>query len=174
MKIINDQLIIRAIEPEDNPMLLELINDPETEYMLGGWSFPVSRPRQAEWTANQENEENTLRCTIECDNTAIGVVILSNIDYKNGTAEVHIKILKKYKGKGYGTNAIKTIVKYAFDELRLNCVYARISEHNKPSLRMFKKCRFEQEGTLRKRLYKRGQYLDVIPMSILKNEQENI
>ena len=48
--------------------------------------------------------------------TGIGTIILSNIDMKNGTAEVHVKLaVANNRGKGYGTDAVNTIVKYAFE-----------------------------------------------------------
>ena len=49
MIIKGKKTILRAIEQKDFQLLLDLINDPETEYMLGGWSFPVSQQMQMDW-----------------------------------------------------------------------------------------------------------------------------
>lgn len=169
MNIVGEKVILRAIESKDNQMLLDIINDPETEYMLGGWSFPVSQKNQEEWTNNLKYEKDVLRCIIDVDKTAVGVVMLTNIDYKNGNAEVHIKLSKNnVRGKGYGTDAINTIVKYAFLELRLHCIYARISEKNVISQKLFRKCGFTEEGVLKSRIYKKGEYIDIISYSIIK------
>ncbi len=161
-------VIIRAIEDKDNEMLLSIINDSETEYMLGGWSFPVSSSDQEKWTSRLTDDKNSLRCAIDVSDKPIGVVTLTGIDYKNGTAEVGIKLINSnVRGKGYGTDTLNTIVKYAFNELRLNCIYARISQHNVISLGLFKKCGFEAEGILKSRLFKRGKYIDVVSLSII-------
>lgn len=172
MNIKGEKIILRAIEPKDNPMLLEIINDDATEYMLGGFSFPVSQKNQEEWTNGLKNDQNTLRCTIEHDGNAVGVVMLTNIDYKNGNAEVHIKLaVGNVRGKGYGTDSLITIVRYAFEELRLKCIYARVNYHNKASQNLFIKCGFEKEGTLRSRLFKKGRYIDVISFSIINQNE---
>lgn len=170
MNIKGEKTILRAIEQKDCQLLLELMNDPETEFMLGGSSFPVSEQMQRDWISGLKNDVKTLRCIIESveNNISIGTVMLTDIDYKNGNAEAHIKISDNgQRGKGYGFDAITAIVDYAFTELRLKCVYARISTHNAASLKLFTKCGFEKEGILRKRVYKRGQYRDVTILSIL-------
>jgi len=166
MNIQGKNVILRAIEQKDNDILLKMINDGEMEYMLGGWSFPVSQKNQENWTDALQNERNTLRCVIDVHGEAIGVVMLTDLDYKNGNAEIHIKIANENsRGKGFGTDAIETVVEYAFSELRLKCVYARVSEHNEASLKLFKKCGFEVEGLMKCRLYKKGKYLNVVSLS---------
>lgn len=173
MNIKGEKIILRAIEQRDCQLLLELINDQETEYMLGGWSFPVSYQMQLDWISKLGKDIHTLRCILESidDKIALGTIILSEIDYKNGNAEVQIKIANNgVRGKGYGYDAISTIVKYAFSELRLNCIYARVSSHNEASKNLFIKCGFIEEGILRKRIYKAGKFIDVVILSILKEE----
>lgn len=170
MNISGENIILRAIEESDIHLLWELVNDEDTEYMLGGWSFPVSSQKQAEWISKLGEDLNTLRCIIETkkESIPIGTIILSDIDYKNGNAEIHLKISNNgYRGKGFGTDAIKTMVRYAFSELRLNCIYSKVSEHNEASKNLFKRCGFIQEGQLRNRLYKRGHFIDIAVFSIL-------
>ena len=172
MNVRGDLVTLRAIEPTDATLLRELINDPEIENMLGGWSFPVSQSAQKDWIDGLTHEQNTLRCIIETETPreAIGTVILSSIDLKNGNAEVHLKIASgSPRGKGYGTDAIRAIVRYGFSELRLRCIYANIVEYNEPSVKLFKKCGFELDGVLRERLYKNGKYINILVYSILNN-----
>lgn len=172
MNIKGEKVILRAIEPKDNPVLLEMINDDATEFMLGGWSFPISQKNQEEWTNSLKSDQNTLRCTIEHEGNPVGVVMLTNIDYKNGNAEVHIKLaIGNVRGKGYGTDSIMTIVRYAFEELRLRCVYAHVSDHNITSQKLFIKCGFKKEGIQRSRLFKKGRYIDVISFSIINQKE---
>lgn len=166
MNIVGKQVTLRAIEPSDCEMLRSLMNDPETEYMLGGWSLPISRDEQAKWCQSLSSSKNTLRVIIEAEEASIGTAILSDIDYKNGVAQIHIKLLPgDYRHKGYGSDTINALVRYAFHELRLHCVYAHVNEHNEPSLRLFQKCGFQQEGILRDRLFKKGHYINDIVLS---------
>ena len=164
MIIYGNTVLLRAIESEDNELLLSMINDPETEQMVGGSSWPVSKEDQKRWFEQQiGNKGSVLRCMIvrKDDEQAVGTVILSNIDQKNGTAEIHIKIVNnEFRGHGYGKDAIATMVQYAFDEMRLNCIYSVVLVHNEASARLFERAGFSKEGILRERIYKCGHYLD--------------
>jgi RimJ/RimL family protein N-acetyltransferase len=168
MNIVGEKVLLRAIEYTDKDVLLNLINDPNVESMVMGWSFPVSSDQQAKWLERINEDKNTLRVIIEAEHTAIGTAVLSNIDYKNGSAEIHIKmLLEKYGNKGYGTDTIKTLLKYAFSELRLHSIYALVCEHNDISRRLFANCGFVCEGTMRERLFKNGGYVNVMMYSII-------
>ncbi len=174
MFIYGSQVVLRAVEENDNSMLLSLINDPDTEMMLGGSSWPVSEAEQLRWFEKQEQSRDVLRCVVALkdDGLAIGTLILSDIDQKNGTAQIHIKMSKeKGRGKGYGTDAVKALVRYAFTELRLNCVYASILSYNVASIHLFEKCGFKKDGILRSRVYKGGKFVDVFSYSILLQDE---
>ena len=173
MLIYGDKIVLRAVEEKDNEMLLSLINDPDTEMMLGGSSWPVSETEQLQWFEMQERSRDVLRCVaaLKEDGKAVGTLILSDIDQKNGTAQIHIKMSKNGgRGKGYGTDAVKTLVRYAFQELRLNCVYSSILSYNEASIRLFEKCGFTRDGTLRARVYKGGHFWDLYAYSILQKD----
>lgn len=173
MNIYGEKTVLRAIELADKSLLLELINDPNTEKMLGGSSFPVSEAGQEKWIADQIGRDDVLRCIVADRNNpdqGIGTVILSDIDQKNGVAQVHVKLTATCHNKGYGSDAVKTLVNYAFKEMRLNCVYAHVLSYNEPSQNLFRKCGFRKEGILRARAYKDGTYVDAISYSILKDE----
>jgi len=170
VNIYGDIVVLRAIEQDDCALLLEMINDPETEKMLGGSSFPVSQAAQAKWIADQQGRNDVLRCIITdkvSREKGVGTVILSDIDRKNGVAQVHLKLAADCRGKGYGTDVLKTVVGYAFRQMRLHCVYAHVLEYNITSQKLFEKCGFQREGRLRARVYKDGAYVDAISYSVV-------
>ncbi len=175
MNIYGEKVVLRAITSEDTNILLELINDPEVEKYLGGKSFPVSKEAQANWIAGLGSRNDCVRLMIapkERELEAVGTVILSDIDNINGTAQIHIKLSSNVgQGKGFGTDTIKTMVSYAFTELRLNCIYSEVLENNERSQHVFEKCGFEREGLLRHRVYKDGTFINVVPFSIIKGER---
>lgn len=173
MNIQGNSVVLRAITMKDANLLMELINDAETEKMLGGSSYPVSLEEQEKWIGAQSGRTDVLRCIVAlADNgEGIGTVILSDIDPKNGVAQVHIKLDKNLgRGKGYGTDALNTIVSYAFNEMRLNCVYADVLEYNTVSQKLFEKCGFHRDGVLRSRVFKGGSYINVVSYSRLKED----
>ena len=173
MNIQGNSVVLRAISMEDANLLMELINDADTEKMLGGSSFPVSLEGQEKWIAAQTGRTDVLRCIVALveNGEGIGTVILSDIDTKNGVAQVHIKMDKQQgRGKGYGTDALNAIVNYAFDEMRLNCIYADVLEYNTASQKLFEKCGFHRDGVLRSRVFKGGSFINVISYSRLKED----
>ncbi len=174
MQIYGNTVVLRGIEQDDNQMLLDLINDPETEKMLGGSSWPLTMRDQLNWFSNLSSNDKCLRCVIaikEDPTKAVGTIILNEIDYKNGTAHIHIKLSANGgRGRGYGTDSINTLTKYAFNELRLNCIYANILTYNEASVKLFEKCGYKRDGVLRSRVYKNGNFYDVYAYSIIQND----
>lgn len=177
MNIYGEKIILRALEPQDNKVLLEMINDPETEKMLGGNSFPVSEHQQNKWYDSQVGQRTVLRCAIavkENPEKCLGTIILSDIDYVNGTAQIHLKLAGgEARGKGYGTDAVLAMTDYAFNSIRLNCLYADILEYNIPSQKLFIKCGYTLDGILRGRAYKDGKYINFHSYSRLKDDKKD-
>ena len=65
-------------------------------------------------------------------------------------------------------------MKYAFEELQLNRLYGSILENNKASMALYKKCGWEEEGTLKESVFKNNKYIDEIAVGILRNKYETI
>ena len=66
-----EKVILRAIEREDQEFLKEMINDPELEKLVVGWSFPVSLEMQMQWYEKQRNDLQNLKYIIEADGQKI-------------------------------------------------------------------------------------------------------
>ncbi|MED4174038.1 GNAT family protein, partial [Halalkalibacterium halodurans] len=93
------------------------------------------------------------------------------IDYKNRNAECIIDIGEKtYWGKGYGFEALRLLLNYAFLEMNLHRVSLRVFSFNKKAIRLYEKLGFKHEGTSRQCLYRYGQWHDIVHMGILKDE----
>lgn len=168
-------IVLRAIEFTDLELIREMINDPEIENMTGGGGLPVSKFQQEQWFKGLGERRNEVRLIIDTEEHGpIGTVILNNIDYRNLSAEFHSKIAtsKELRGKGYGTKATYALVKYAFEQMNLHCIYSHIIDYNIASQRVKEKCGFKKDGILRKRIYKNGGYHDIVVWSILKEDFE--
>lgn len=171
MYIKGNKILIRAIELKDAKLLCSMMNDPDIEQMMWGYSFPIAEHQQISWINNLPNDNRVFRGIIEVDKNAIGTIILTDIDYRNGCAEIHIKIgLDEIRRKGYGSDAVSALVSYCFNTLRLNCVYCRVKDDNIASQKMFTNCGFSKEGTLRARVFRDGKFHDFYEYSILKSE----
>ena len=173
MNLKGEKVFLRAIEKEDMEFLREMINNPELERNVVGWSFPISKYEQERWFESQIQNKNNIRYIIKVDRERIGVVTITNIDWKNRKACHGIKLCNdKVKGKGYGTDAVMTIMKYAFEELQLNKLYSTILDYNIPSMNLYKKCGWLVDGVLRESTFKGNQYIDEMAVSILKKDYE--
>lgn len=74
---------------------------------------------------------------------------------------------QRHNGKGYTTEAVKLIVKYAFEELKLHRVEAGVMPHNIGSIRVLEKAGFEKEGLARKNVKINGKWEDHQQMAIV-------
>jgi RimJ/RimL family protein N-acetyltransferase len=77
---------------------------------------------------------------------------------------------RKYWGKGFGTEAIQLILRYAFEELDSFRVTLGVHEHNQRARRSYEKNGFVQEGRVRGEVKRDGCRVDGIMMGILKDE----
>lgn len=175
MLIKNGCVTLRAIEERDFDLLFAMMNDPGIEKSLGNFSLPVSEGQQREWMRTFRNTEEQVRLMIELSNgRTIGVIMLYDIDMKNGTAEVGYKVgvPREDRMPGDMAQALKAMLDYAFYELRLNCVAARALEGNEASGKLLERAHFRKEGILRQRVYQSGGYCDMGTFSLLKSEHE--
>lgn len=170
----NSSIYLRAFEPEDYKAIVKWRNDREISDKLGGGGISYfSAEREKKWVLDTifGHGDVKLAICLREDNSHIGNVYLTGINYINRSAESHIMIGdKSCWGKGYGAEALQEILLFAFNELGLNRIEARINADNAASLRLHQKVGYRQEGVLRKALYKCGNFKDVIVMSILKEE----
>ena len=104
----------------------------------------------------------------------IGDVALQGIDWKNRSCSLGQGIAKvEHRGKGYGAEAVRLLVEYAFFELGLERVTADTLEQNIPAQRSLEKLGFVLEGTQRKAVYFGGTRYDRLNYALLAEEYKN-
>jgi len=101
--------------------------------------------------------------------TNVGTCGLTSISPVHGTAEFSLLIGPEYQNNGYGKAALIELLKYGFNHLRLNCIWGETFEGNH-ALKMFLSLGMKEEGRLRSRYFKNGEYKDSIMVSILQSE----
>ncbi len=171
MILYDDIITLRAIEEDDASVLQSMINDPEIESSVVGFSYPVSMAEQKKWISCIKDDKN-IRYAIDDGSGIIGVAIISAVDFKNRVANLNIKLLKTVRGKGYAKRAVSLILRYCFYELNLNCVTANVLANNTPSNNLWLNLGFNIDGVLRQRVYKNGQYIDLLAYSLLRDEYD--
>ena len=104
------------------------------------------------------------------DGIHVGRINILLDDHENGTFGIGLKIDRDNRGKGYGTSAVKLLLKYGFMEKRLNKYTVSVLEGNEGSIKMHKKLGCEQEGVLRQNIYTNGRYYDEIYFGLTKDD----
>ncbi|MEH7458799.1 GNAT family protein [Bacillus sp. JJ1127] len=101
----------------------------------------------------------------------IGFVALHSIEWNNRAGLLAIGIGDKdHRGKGYGTEGLRLILKYAFHELNLHRVGLDVISYNQPAIKAYEKVGFQMEGCMREAVQRDGKKFDRIIMGILQNE----
>ena len=79
----------------------------------------------------------------------IGTITYFNLDYRGGQVEIGLGLGDKTRwGKGYGSEAIRTLVQYLFTLPGLARVYAETAAANRPARRAFAKANFGEVGQI--------------------------
>jgi RimJ/RimL family protein N-acetyltransferase len=107
------------------------------------------------------------------DDHLIGETGLDAVRNGHGDTFVGIGIgEREYWGKGYGTDAMRIVLRYAFSELNLHRVSLDVFEYNPRAVRSYEKAGFQHEGRARGVLHRAGRRWDLIYMGILRQEWE--
>jgi RimJ/RimL family protein N-acetyltransferase len=100
-----------------------------------------------------------------------GNIELRDIDWIAGRAEVGIFLAEpEARGLGLGREAIEAISRFAFEDLRLHRLYAKILETNIPAQKAFESCSFQLEGRERQAYFDQGRHWDVLAYAKLKED----
>jgi [ribosomal protein S5]-alanine N-acetyltransferase len=99
----------------------------------------------------------------------IGTARLHSIDWSDRKARLAIGIYdRRFWSHGLGTEAIRLLLQYGFDQLNLNRVELRVLEFNSRAIRSYEKCGFFREGIERDSAFVDGRWENDVVMAILK------
>lgn len=168
-------IYLRAIEPDDYLVSYHWRNDFD---IIRAYSMPryVSKETERKWAlkAIEEHEKGiSIRlsiCTVN-ENKLIGYINLLNINHQNKSCETSILIGdREYHGQGIASEAREIIFNYGFLTLGLVRIWSRILHSNKAAIKNVEKFGYVKEGTLRKAIFKNGEFHDVYIYSMLREE----
>jgi RimJ/RimL family protein N-acetyltransferase len=171
----NNLVRLRAWTPEDYEDAYPSFFDSEARFLL---EEEVELPpvmtnikENGKKCDNFNQEAGRIMFTIETlDGKAVGGLNLNNINERHGTFGIGIQIFVGEREMGYGTAAMRILLKYAFLERRLHKFNSGWIEGNEGSEKMHKKLGCIQEGRLRQMTYHEGRYYDWIRVGLTKDE----
>jgi RimJ/RimL family protein N-acetyltransferase len=166
-----ERVLLRPIEPADLPRLWELVTDHEVSVLSSqGPVGPFSRAEfQARYeTRDEESKRHAFYFAVVVDGELVGQCGLHAIDHFNRSCEVGIEIGRDYWRKGYGQDAVRTLVDYAFAHLNMNRVGLYVLADDPRAVGAYRKAGFLEEGRLRQTSWVHGGYHDAFVMSVLR------
>ena len=168
---------LSAYDPEEMSKAFARWNrNSEYSRLLNSSSGPLQSPkRAAKWMEEEVGKLSpasyyfTIR-TLDGDQL-IGELGLDVVNWSGRDAFVGLGIGEtNYWSKGYGTDAMNILLRFAFSEINLRRVTLTVFEYNPRAIRSYEKAGFQHEGRLRKVLNKEGRRWDMLFMGILREE----
>ena len=108
------------------------------------------------------------------DDRLLGFFYLGVMSWIHRDAWVAIGIGdREFWGKGYGTDAMRVGLRYAFDELHLHRVSLTVYGNNARAMRSYEKAGFKREGSLPEAMFRDGEFIDIVHMGMLRAEWQS-
>lgn len=138
---------------------LDMINDENIQMLISKDMKKYTFEQEIEWIKEKINKNAIIFSMIEKEtNDFIGNIELMNI--KDNTGELGITITKNKQDNHFGQEAIKALLNYAFNILKLEKVELNVFSYNQRAIHCYKKIGFIKDGI--------GKTVDDIHMVMLK------
>lgn len=168
-----NKIRLRAYKEEEAELVWKMIEEESIkENLQVGVNFPYSLNGEKEFVKSATNNTGELfNFAIENEEGKyIGGCGINNVDRKNSVSEIGLWLGKDFHGKGYGSDTLRTLCKFIFDEMNINKVSLGYFEFNEKGRRCYDAVGFKEEGVLRKSLYRYGKYHNRICMGLFRDE----
>jgi RimJ/RimL family protein N-acetyltransferase len=150
--------------------------DSEFRRLLDSGVSSLASSKAVQTWLEKELEEDPLRQywfsirTLD-DDQLLGDIDLSVYNWSARDAFVGLGIgEREFWGRGYGTDVMRVLLRYAFTEVNLHRVTLTVFEYNPRAIRSYEKAGFRHEGRMRGALNKEGRRWDILVMGILREE----
>jgi RimJ/RimL family protein N-acetyltransferase len=161
---------LRAIEEEDLPRINEMIWDPEvSRHLAVTWPEPLAGTRRW-WSGARANPSSASFAIATLTGELVGGCSLDGIDPGVRSAGLGIWIGRPYWDRGYGTDAVRTLCRFGFNEMNLQRIGLAVWETNPRGVRAYEKVGFKEEGRRRRASFVDGRHVDVIVMGLLAED----
>ena len=172
-----ERLILRKLTVDDAKEAFDnwCSSDEVAKYVM--WSkhknLNVTKNLYKMWEEEYKNLD-TYRWIVKLKDTKelIGTIdVASKKFFEYGACEIGYCYGKKYWGFGYASEALRAVIKFLFEEVKMDVIYAEHMEKNIASGKVMLKCGMKYEGTLRGRILdKEGNRNDLLSYSITKED----
>ena len=170
--IAGEHVILRAFEREDAERCYRWMNDPSIVRTLKT-RYPIAFQNESEWLDRAMQASATERhFAIERkdDRSHIGNASIHDIDWVSRTAAFGLFVGEPSAwNRGFGSDAIRTLVRFAFEEMNLRKLRINVFDYNDRAKHVLETQGFVVEGRLREEFYREGTYHDIVQLSIFRD-----
>lgn len=147
-KLMGSRVYLRVLEVTDaTEEYSRWLSDPEVNRFLATKSATVSQLKQYIMTKNQKNDCVLLGIFLKDSDDMIGTIKLEYVHYGKGTADIAIMLGdRNHAGKGFGGEAMKTLIEYAFADLGLSEITLGVVVQNAGAVHAYEKLGFKETG----------------------------
>ena len=160
---------LAPLQSRDSATLFRWINDRELVILSAGY-HPVHETQHARWMKSAIDRDDAIIFAIRQKrrNRLVGVCQLHSITPVHRHAELQIRIGEKSaRGRGYGLEAVRLLVDFAFRDRNLHRVWLRVFATNAAALKTYAAAGFVKEAVFREAAFVDGRFVDVVVMGIL-------
>lgn len=141
----SDRINYVKVDPNLINDYLKMINDVELQSFIGLSNMTISFDQEMEWVRENIKSDSTTYSMIEkSTNEFIGNIEVMHIE--NNKAELGICITRDKQDKHFGKEAMDRIVKYCYEELKLDEVYLNVHKDNPRAIKCYENCGFKITG----------------------------
>ena len=172
-RVVGERCYLSPIDPDDAPKYVEWLNDPELAVMLQIVVKPVSLAGEREFMEKISKDPYQFAIVDKKSNKLIGGCGLKDVDLVNRTALMGIFLgNRKYWGKGYGEEATRLLVDFAFSYVNLRSIMLEVFDFNPRAVRCYEKVGFKHVGRRRCAKLLGDKCYDEVLMDIIAEEFE--
>jgi [ribosomal protein S5]-alanine N-acetyltransferase len=169
------RLLLGTFTPEDAPELQRLAGAREIADTTVSIPHPYDLDHALAWIGQQRREAVRGRAVnfairLLPGGPLIGSVGLRDIDREHLQAELGFWIGLEWWGRGYAREAAAAVIRFGFESLGLNRIYAHHMKRNPPAGRVLAAVGMQPEGVLRQRVRKWSVYEDVVLYAIVRDD----
>lgn len=170
--IAGEHVILRAFEREDAERCYRWMNDPNIVRTLKT-RYPIAFQNEIEWldrAMHASANERHFAIERKDDRSHIGNASIHDIEWVSRTASFGLFIGEPSAwNRGFGSDAIRTLVRFAFEEMNLRKLRINVFDYNDRAKHILEQQGFVAEGRLRHEFYREGSYHDIVILSIFRD-----
>jgi diamine N-acetyltransferase len=173
INIEGDLVALGPIRRDLIPTYQRWVNQFDTLRTLAMPPIPMTLEAETSWYDDMSGSSSVIIFTVYQREgwEPIGDVSLSGVDHRNGAATFGIMIGEPTaRGKGFGTEATRLMLDYAFTALGLHNVMLTVYEFNLAARRAYEKAGFREIGRRRQARFMGGKFWDEVYMDCLASE----